>query len=159
MVVVFPAPFGPRSPSICPDPTLSETLSTASTVSYCFLRFATVSIGASGREPVDHAGKRNRLSHVFEFAYPRDGAFDAKAETCMRYGAVPTEVEIPFECGLRKVVLADPPDKKVKVVFALAPADNFAVPFRGENVHGQSEIGVLRIALHVKRLDLRRIAV
>ena len=40
-VVVFPAPFGPRNPTISPDSTSNEILSIAAFSTYCFDRFET----------------------------------------------------------------------------------------------------------------------
>lgn len=58
MVVVFPAPFGPRYPKISPSGTVKETLSRAWIWPYLFERFITsmarpgiaVTIGTTGRK-------------------------------------------------------------------------------------------------------------
>src|SRR2546426_12062362 len=50
-------------------------------------------------------------------------------------------------------------EQLVALMNALPAADDLAVPFRGQHVHAQSEIRVLRVILHVERLQGRRIAV
>src|SRR5512142_37605 len=44
IVVVFPAPFGPRKPTICPFSTSKEMLSTATVRAYRFVRPSTLII-------------------------------------------------------------------------------------------------------------------
>ncbi len=44
MVVVFPAPFGPRKPKIVPSSTSKETSFTAVMAPNCFVRFSTLII-------------------------------------------------------------------------------------------------------------------
>src|SRR3974390_1024360 len=44
IVVVFPAPFGPRKPTICPFSTSKEILSTATVRAYRFVRPSTLII-------------------------------------------------------------------------------------------------------------------
>src|SRR5207244_4056747 len=58
-------------------------------------------------QPVEHTWIRNRFADVFELADPGDDALDAHAETAVRNGAVPAEVEVPLERLLRQVVLLD----------------------------------------------------
>src|SRR6266852_4210359 len=101
MVVVLPAPFGPSSPSIWPRSTSSDTSSTARTAIYDFLTRTTFSMEPpSGREPVDHPRKGDRLPDVIEAADPRHGPFHSEAETRMRHRPVPSQIEVPFKGGL-----------------------------------------------------------
>src|SRR5205085_3880204 len=56
MVVVFPAPFGPRKPTICPFVTSKEMLSTAIVRAYLLVRPLTVIIDNSGLQRWFRAG-------------------------------------------------------------------------------------------------------
>src|SRR5689334_17579677 len=96
---------------------------------------------------------------MVEPADPGDGPLDAKAETGMRDGAVPPEIEIPLERLLREIMLPDPPQEQIIVVLTLAPADDLPVPLGGEDIHGERQLVVLGVALHVEGLDLGRVSV
>ena len=73
--------------------------------------------------------------------------------------AVPAQVEIPLERLARQLVLLDALHEQVVVGQALAAADDLAVAFRRQHVHAQRLVGLLRIGLHVERLDRGRVAV
>ena len=45
------------------------------------------------------------------------------------------------------------------IIFALAAADDFAIPFRRENIDTQGTIGTFRIGFHIKCFDRRGITV
>src|SRR5437870_13054448 len=76
--------------------------------------------GVSGSQSIKHSWKWNRLANVFRPAHPRRAAFNAHAETCVRYAAVTTQIEIPFKRLLRKFVRFDLIHKKIKRRRALA---------------------------------------
>jgi len=57
MVVVFPAPFGPRNPTICPFSTVKDMLSTAVVRPYRLVRPSTLIIGVDR-----NTNRRNRAA-------------------------------------------------------------------------------------------------
>src|SRR5580692_7146924 len=121
--------------------------STAGTANYPALRI----------HAVNHPGKGDDFADVLGAANPGDGALEAEAG--VGDAAVAAEVEIPLERFLRQFVLVQTLQKQIVVMDTLAAADDFAVAFGGNHVEGESEVGALRIGLHVKSLDLRRVAV
>ena len=90
---------------------------------------------------------------MLEAADPADAALDAHAESAVRHGAEAAQVEIPLERFLRQVVFLDALQQQIEIVEALAAADDLAVAFRREHVDAQRLVRLVRIRLHVERLD------
>ena len=86
-------------------------------------------------------------------AQPRHDALDAHAEARMRHAPVPPQVEVPLECFLRQLVLANPFEQQCVVVQTLSAADDLPVALRGEHVDRQRQLRPLGVRLHVEGLD------
>src|SRR5947209_19176484 len=95
---------------------------------------------------------------MFERAYPGNGTFNAHAESAVRNAAELSQIQIPLESLFRQSVFVDTLAQSFIVAHALRAADDLAVTFGSEDVNAQREFRPLRIGLHVKRLDLRRVA-
>src|SRR5437870_2465303 len=81
IIVVFPAPLGPRSPRISPRRTFNDTSSTAVTLANLFLTRDTFSICRVSRcQPVDHSWERDGLTHMVEPADPGNRALHPQPE-------------------------------------------------------------------------------
>src|SRR5262249_5406363 len=93
--------------------------------------------GFLGGEPVEHAGERRALAHVFEPGEPRERALDADAEARVRHAAIAAQVLVPLERGLRQSVLVDAAREELEVRHALAAADDLAVALGRETVARQ----------------------
>src|SRR5262249_41087779 len=72
--------------------------------------------------------------------------------------AILAQVQVPCERFFGKLMLMDALQQQFAVRNTLAAADDFAVAFRRQYVHSQSQLWTLWIWSHVERLDGRRIA-
>ena len=52
---------------------------------------------------------------MFQFTNPRHDALDTHPEPAVRHGAVPSEVQIPFECFLRQIVFLDALQQQIEI--------------------------------------------
>src|SRR5579859_8227699 len=103
--------------------------------------------------------KGNRLTHVLQPAYPRHGPLNAHAKACMRHAAVLAQIEIPLERLFRQAMFVYAFQQMLVIANTLRTADDLAVSFRRQHIHGQRQLRTLRVRLHVKGLHLRRVAV
>ena len=77
----------------------------------------------------------------------------------MRHGAVFAQIDVPLEGLPREVVLLDALEQQLRIVDALAAADDFPVAFGREHVHAQHQVRPLGVRLEIKRLERSREAV
>src|SRR5690348_3749137 len=91
IVVVLPAPLGPRSPKQVPSGTAKETPSTAVTEEYCLTRLWTSRIG--GLSGTASPGRTHRMRRAFGWYY---GVATDSAATVhdFQYGNVPVAVVV-----------------------------------------------------------------
>src|SRR5579863_1586140 len=95
MVVVLPAPLGPRRPKQVPSGTAKETPSTAVTERYCLTRSWTSRIGAlSGTAS---PGRRRRMRRAVDWYYGVAGDCAATVHD-FQYGNVPVAVVVRQGC-------------------------------------------------------------
>ena len=59
-------------------------------------------------QSIQHSGKWDRFTDMFESADPGDGALDAHTEAGMRNRSEPAQVQIPFEDFFWEAMLLDP---------------------------------------------------
>src|SRR5579863_6713547 len=76
MVVVLPAPFGPRKPTICPFSTSKEMLSTATVRAYRLVRPSTLIIGCVPEKN----GRRTSAMELHVKFHHTDGCRDLSNE-------------------------------------------------------------------------------
>src|SRR5437660_4309230 len=116
------------------------------------------SLGELGINLIEHAGKWDRLTDVFQSANPRNGPLDPHSKSRVRNTPEGSKVEIPLEGFLRQPMSGEPGLQHLPIMNALASADGFAIAFGSQDVHAQGKTRMFRIGLHVERLDRRRIA-
>src|SRR5580704_15232271 len=109
-------------------------------------------------QSMQHARKRNSLTHVLQAADPRHGSFNAHAEAGVRNAAVLAEIKIPLERFLGQIVFMNALKQQVVRGHALRSADDLAITFRSKNINAKREFGALGIGLHIERLHASRIA-
>ncbi len=90
---------------------------------------------------------------MIESANPRHCPLDSHAETRVRHRAVAAQIEIPLERRQRQAVLFNPLLQQFVRCNALRAADDLSISFRRQHIHAQREFRVLRVRLHVERLD------
>src|SRR5262249_33032180 len=93
MVVVFPAPFGPRKPTICPFCTSKETSSTAMLRAYRFDRLSTLIIvrlfSFRGADSLSGLIRRKQAHDVITRVYIYYVTCNATSQaTCQEYGCI-----------------------------------------------------------------------
>src|SRR6266568_2552554 len=76
----------------------------------------------------------------------------------MRHAAIAAQIEIPLERFFREVMFVQALHQQVVIVNALTAAADFAVAFGRKHVKSERELGPLRVGLHVKGFEGRRIA-
>src|SRR3954470_23757790 len=76
----------------------------------------------------------------------------------MGEGSIFSKVKVPIKCFWGKLMLLDSPHEQFQAESTLASPDNFAVPLRGQNIDAESQLRPVGIWLHVKGLNLRRVA-
>src|SRR5688500_20232651 len=91
--------------------------------------------------------------------HPGRTALYSHSKTGVRNAAIAPQVEIPLKCLWWQLVKRYLFLKEVERRRALTTADHFAITFRCQHVHPQSEFCSLGIALHVKRLHRGRVMV
>src|SRR5712692_7738634 len=128
-------------------------------------RFAVRKIGetriadrGSRVNPIQHPRIRNRLAQMRQARDPGDDALHTHAEAGMRERSVLANVEIPLKRLDGQVLLAQALQQQVVVVNSLRAADDLAVSLGRNHVQRQSNCRILRIRLHVERLDGRWIS-
>src|ERR1700731_3669230 len=102
-----------------------------------------------------HSRERNDFTDVFSSANPGHRAFQAQSEAGVRNASVTAKVQIPDERLFREVAFAQPLDEQIVVRDSFAAADDFAVALGREHVKSESQFGLQRVRLHVKRLEGR----
>src|SRR6185437_6606233 len=111
---------------------------------------------SSRLQSVQHSRKCDRLSYVFEPAHPCYAAFDPHAEATMRNRSVFAQIDIPVECFFRQMMFFNSPQQQLRIVNALAPADDLSISFGRQHVHPKRHLWPRRIRLHIKCLDRGR---
>ncbi len=104
---------------------------------------------------VQHARERDGLADMLQAAHPGDESLDAHAESGVRNGAIPAQIDIPVEVRCRQIVFLQALQQQVQIVDALAAADDFAVAFGRDEIDAQRHFRTVRSRLEVERLDLR----
>ena len=81
----------------------------------------------AGRQPIHQPRKRNQLPHVRPSRDPCHRTFQPESEARVGEGSIPPQIEIPGVCVLRKLLLPDPSQQLVEIVFTLTPSDELTV--------------------------------
>src|SRR3990167_7672801 len=94
---------------------------------------------------------------MVELADPADGSFQSNPKAGMRKTPIATQINVPFVITLAQTEFLNFLTQQVGVINALRAADYFSIAFRGQEVGIKNRGWVVRIRLHVKGLDRRRI--
>ena len=93
---------------------------------------------------------------MLQTAHPRDETFDAHAKAGVRNRAVFAQIQVPFEGFARKLVFFQALQQQVQIMDALPTADNFAIPFRGDEIDAQSDLRAVLRRREVEGFDASR---
>src|SRR3989338_1768854 len=85
-------------------------------------------------QTVYQSGERDRFAHMMQAADPCDQALKPVAESGMRNRSVFAQIEVPRECGLGQVVLANTCKQCIIIVLALGPANHLSVALGGQQI-------------------------
>src|SRR5579864_8386804 len=103
--------------------------------------------------------KRDGLTHVLQAANPAYDSLDSHPKPGMRDAAIFAQIQVPLESRFRQPVITDALEQQVVIADALGAANDLSISFRGQDIDAQCQLRTLRVGLHVKRFDLRRITV